>query len=107
MSKILIYVFMIAIFSFMFMACGRDEDELVDAVLVNVDARLCPCCGGFLVQIGENQKDVYQWYPNQESFGVKASDIFPQKVKIKYHFLVNSCVASAGEIDISALIKIK
>ncbi|MEY3421216.1 MAG: hypothetical protein RIR48_1505, partial [Bacteroidota bacterium] len=40
-------------------------------------------------------------------FGINPSDTFPIKVKIKYFFLANTCVASDGEIEITDLVKLK
>ena len=59
---------------------------------------------GVLVDLGDdNTSDTYQWYQKNDNLGVIPGDTFPMKVKIKYHHLVQSCVASKGEIEISAL----
>ena len=97
----------IAFTSMIFYGCSDADDGLTDATLSGYDLRLCACCGGVLVQLDHNQKDTYQWQQRNENFGIKPTDTFPLKVKIKYHFLANTCVASAGEIQITELIRIK
>lgn len=106
-KKINKYFFLVFILSCLIPSCSKTEDGLTEATLIGFDPKLCPCCGGVLVKLNENQNEYYQWQQRTESLGVKPTDSFPQKVKIKYHFLVNTCVASAGEIEITELIRIK
>lgn len=89
------------------MACTAHNDDLSDATFIGVDARLCACCGGFLIKVSDKPGETFQWQQRGETFGINASDAFPFKSKIKYHFLANTCVASDGEIEITELIKIK
>jgi hypothetical protein len=106
-KKINKFLFLVFILSCVMYSCTKTEDGLTEATIIGYDLRLCACCGGVMVKLNEKQNDIYQWQQRIESFGVKPTDSFPQKVKIKYHFLVNTCVASAGEIEITELVKIK
>jgi hypothetical protein len=71
------------------------------------DLRLCACCGGLLISLDSTNNDVYQWYQKNGDFGVTYLDTFPMQVKIRYHHVSNTCVASKGEIEINELVKIR
>ena len=91
-----------------FISCNKDEDSYVQATLLGYDLRLCACCGGLLVDLADdNSSDVYQWNQKNDNLGVTPDDTFPLKVKIKYHYLVQTCIASRGEIEITDLKKVK
>ena len=97
-------IFLLVAGFIMLISCNKDEDPYIEATIVGYDLRLCACCGGLLVDLGDdNTSDTYQWYQKNDNLGVIPGDTFPMKVKIKYHHLVQSCVASKGEIEISAL----
>ena len=107
MIKTIKYIGLLGMVAVLLYSCTDTEEGLTNATLVNVDARLCPCCGGILIKLSENEKETYQWQQRGEKFGINPSDTFPIKVKIKYHFLANTCVASDGEIEITDLVKLK
>jgi hypothetical protein len=89
-------------------SCDKDEDAYAPATILGYDLRLCACCGGLLVDFGDdNTSDTYQWHQKNDHLGITPDDTFPLKVKIKYHHLVQTCVASKGEIEITALKKVK
>ncbi|HAS41795.1 MAG TPA: hypothetical protein DCS93_15050 [Microscillaceae bacterium] len=79
------------------------------AIITGFDARRCLCCGGFMVTFNDNptpyEADYYQWRipHNGPNFGVSHSSSFPLKVKINYQLKASDCVASLGEIEITAL----
>lgn len=85
--------------------CGKDDGDLVSATIEGYDLRECACCGGLLVKPGDMPGDVYQWYQKNGDLGVTYDDKFPMNVKIKYHHLAQTCVASDGEIEITELKK--
>lgn len=86
-------------------SCSK-EDSVIASV-EGYDLRLCGCCGGLLVKPADGNGDIYQWHQKNGNFGVSIDDTFPLKVRIKYHHLAQSCVASDGEIEITALERIK
>ncbi len=83
-----------------------ETDQLIPATIIGYDLRLCACCGGLLINFDPLTNDVYQWYQKSGDLGVTPKDTFPLKVKIRYHHLINTCVASKGEIEINELKKI-
>ena len=106
MIKTIKYISLLGLVTVLLYSCTDTEEGLTNATLVNVDSRLCPCCGGILIELNENEKETYQWQQRSEKFGISPSDTFPINVKIKYYFLANTCVASDGEIEITELVKI-
>lgn len=92
-----------ALFILLILSCGKDNDELLTASIEGYDLRLCACCGGLLVKPENTEGDVYQWYQKNNAFGIDGNSKFPLKVKIKYHHLAQTCVASDGEIEITVL----
>ena len=89
-----------------FISCSKDDDDYTFATLEGYDLRKCACCGGVLVSIDSKPDEVYQWNQKTGDLGIKYEDKFPMKVKIKYHFLAQTCVASAGELEITSLVKL-
>lgn len=89
-----------------FFSCSKSDDDYTKATIKGYDLRLCVCCGGLLVSLDEKPDEVYQWYQKTGNLNVTEKDKFPLKVKIKYHFLAQTCTASAGEIEITDLVKI-
>jgi len=90
------------------LSCSKEECVYTPATILGYDLRLCACCGGLMVDLGDdNTNDVYQWYQKNDDLGVTYEDIFPLNVKIKYHHLVQTCIASKGEIEITGLEKVK
>ncbi|EAY24231.1 hypothetical protein M23134_06315 [Microscilla marina ATCC 23134] len=87
----------------------ENKTDTVDAIIIGFDARRCQCCGGFMVTFSNDptpyKADHYQWRPKQgqETFGVSHSSKFPMYVKIKYKAVASDCVASKGEIEITAM----
>ncbi|MBK8626182.1 MAG: hypothetical protein IPN86_11630 [Saprospiraceae bacterium] len=104
--KILTYS-VLFIFLFTGFACSDSSDDMVTATIEGYDLRLCACCGGLIVKPSDANGDTYQWYQKNEKFDVNENDVFPLKVKINYHHLAETCVASDGEIEITALEKVK
>jgi hypothetical protein len=104
--KILTYS-VLFIFLFTGFACSDSSDDMVSATIEGYDLRLCACCGGLIVKPSDANGDTYQWYQKNQKFDVGESDKFPLKVKIKYHNLFVDCIASDGEIEITALEKVE
>ncbi|MBK8515118.1 MAG: hypothetical protein IPL55_02140 [Saprospiraceae bacterium] len=92
---------------FFLISCSKSDDDYTSATVVGYDLRLCPCCGGFFVSLDDKPDEVYQWYQRQGDMGINEKEKYPLKVKIKYYFLAKTCTASAGEIEITDLIKLK
>ncbi len=88
-------------------SCSDSSDDMVTATIEGYDLRLCACCGGLMVKPSDANGDNYQWYQKNQKFDVGESDKFPLKVKIKYHNRNTDCIASDGEIEITALEKEK
>ncbi|MBK8349639.1 MAG: hypothetical protein IPL08_19300 [Saprospiraceae bacterium] len=89
------------------LSCSKEESGFVSATIVGYDLRYCACCGGLLVQPNDANGDTYQWYQKNQKFDITNSSMFPMNVKIKYHHLAESCIASSGEIEITDLFIIK
>lgn len=108
MKKWTFILCLLSISSVFSLSCSKEDEKLTPAIILGYDLRLCACCGGVMVDLGEdNTNDVYQWYQINDEFGVTPEDTFPLSVKIKYHHLVKTCVASKGEIEITSLEKVK
>jgi hypothetical protein len=82
------------------LSCSKD-DGLLSARIEGYDLRLCACCGGLIVKTDDGK--TYQWYQKNDSHGITIKSTFPVRVKIEFHHLVNTCVASDGEIEITQL----
>lgn len=80
---------------------------MVTATIEGYDLRLCAFCGGLIVKPSDANGDTYQWYQKNQTFDIGESDKFPLEVKIKYHNLIFDCIASDGEIEITALERVK
>ena len=97
--KIILFVLILAYYS-----CTKSDDDFTEATIKGYDLRLCVCCGGMLVSLDSKPDDVYQWYQKSGNLNITEKNKYPLRVKIKYHFLAQTCVASAGEIEIAELI---
>lgn len=80
----------------------------VEAVIVGFDVRLCACCGGYLVALGNDPDppfdSLYQWDPTQAQLDdLPPTDSLPHFVQIDYTLDTTRCFASRGWLDISSI----
>ena len=62
------------------LSCSKEDEKLTPAIIIGYDLRLCACCGGLMVDLGDdNTNDVYQWY--------QKNDEFAEFLRIKQKFL--------------------
>jgi hypothetical protein len=76
-------------------ACKVDEplekQEWVNAEITGFDARLCPCCGGYFIDIKGKRYLVQQLPDAFQNFLNTADVVFPLKVQVKTEELKGPC----------------
>lgn len=94
----------------MLAACERSTLKAndVEAIIVGQDVRLCGCCGGYLVALGNNPNppydSLYQWDISQEQLDdLPSVDELPHLVRIDYTLDTARCEASLGWMDIRSI----
>jgi hypothetical protein len=88
-------------------ACKVDDSlekqEWINAEMTGFDARLCPCCGGYFIEI-EGKKYLVQQLPEVfQNFLNTADVIFPLKVRMKSEEVKGSCPANFNLIKVQEI----
>ena len=94
MAKILTLLFLVLATA---KACDtKSADGLDSAVIIKIDNRDCACCGGWVIEIGE---DTYRFYEVPEKSDVKLStEKLPMEVKLRWRKSENACMGDEIEI---------
>jgi hypothetical protein len=74
-------------------ACKKDAEPATDAVVV-YDPRLCPCCGGFVINFdGSTSSSAAgtKAIVNNADVGISNNDKFPLYVKVDYVNVPGEC----------------
>lgn len=85
---------------FLLCGCCKNNDMMVNATITGEDYRKCMCCGGYYVQLPNNQEiRAINVVENNV-----ISNVFPIDVKITYE-KTTSCPSSENVIKITAIKK--
>lgn len=96
MKKALLFI---GIISMCLFSCSKEENEAVDATITGVDQRLCMCCGGWFIQIGQQN---YRFLTQPKGSTVDLNNpTFPLEVKVKWMKQLSPCLGD--EIDLLSL----
>ncbi|XZF14184.1 hypothetical protein ACTHGU_20590 [Chitinophagaceae bacterium MMS25-I14] len=90
-------------------SCHKGDDQFSKAVITGYDYRKCSCCGGLMMNFGDNtqQYDSNFYLVSQLPAGtsIGAADIFPIKVYVQWKPDTNYHCGSSNRIIITQLIK--
>lgn len=82
------------------------SNQLTDAVITGIDQRLCPCCGGFMINFdGEIKPQSGKFYlvdNDLSTYGISSSLTFPVAVRVEYQ-MIQKC--NGNFVSISKLEK--
>jgi len=74
-------------------ACKKEAEPATDAVVLH-DPRLCPCCGGFVINLDGSTSPFAASaaaIANSADVGISAADNFPLYVQVNYVTVSNGC----------------
>lgn len=124
MKRILLFfltVFLAASPCVLFVTCSKDQHKVknsntngeaynnssakvtANAVIAGVDARSCPCCGGYFLSIDNNKPIAGQYFLTYDFPAGYMPTSFPVKVYIEWEKDPNACIND--KIIIKKLIK--
>jgi hypothetical protein len=104
--KLLFCLYLLLVLSLIMPACKKQASFMNDAVITGFDSRLCPCCGGLMINfIGETQPYKGEFYlitNDPSELGIANNSVFPIRMKVDWTQNGVGCASGA----IGNLIKI-
>lgn len=87
MKKALGFILMLAVLLCSIPACKKGTESLTNAIITGSDARMCACCGGFMITFNGETKPYtgdFKLIDNGAEVGLKETDSFPLYVKVAW-----------------------
>ncbi len=73
-----------------FLACKKEEIGYTNAVITGPDFSMCPCCGGWFVNVNDSTYRFYE-LPAESNLDLN-TETFPLEVKMVYIKTNNACM---------------
>lgn len=97
LKNILPFVFLF-FFSLSIDSCKDEVVWMDQGELLGYDFRLCPCCGGYFIDINGETFRFYE-FPESSDFEISPDATFPIPVNINWHVAENTCLGDEIIID--------